>query len=183
LLRRYYDGNSTIGEEQLLLEYFASEKIPDEFAAERDLFKHLPLLSEDAIPDPGFEERIKNSIFPTEIKAVNKHKYRRLSYSILSTAASVLLLISFWVYYNQTDRRRDTFSSPELAYAETIMALQKVSSGLNKGTSALKPLESINIVERSFRDIDGNMRSFERGVAGIEAVQTLIDGKENEKTK
>ena len=63
LLNKYYEGLTTEQEEQTLKDWLLSEDVPEEFAADRELFLQLQsaATNEPELPD-GFSERLETLI-------------------------------------------------------------------------------------------------------------------------
>ena len=63
-------------------------------------------------------------------------------------------MTKFFVFFNK-EAQEDTFSDPQLAYAETMRILNEVSIKLNKATEALKPLNKMqDAMETGLESID-----------------------------
>ena len=76
LLDRFYLGETTLEEEQVLQEYFSSSSIPEELLPDRDLFRSLGDAS-DSVPVPeGLNQKILDVIDQQEKKLV---RTRRIS--------------------------------------------------------------------------------------------------------
>ena len=63
LLNKYYEGLTTEQEEQTLKDWLLSEDVPEEFAADRELFLQLQsaATNEPELPE-GFSERLETLI-------------------------------------------------------------------------------------------------------------------------
>jgi hypothetical protein len=68
LLEKYYDGRCSDEEEQILRKYFRETDVPQEFEAEKEMFRYYD--SSLSVPEPaaGFEDRILRSIDRSERK-------------------------------------------------------------------------------------------------------------------
>lgn len=143
LLKRYYDGKTSVVEEQMLKDFFAKEKIPAHLLVEKKIFLQLAALQSPQ----GMEERLEKLIDQWDtterrsIKATSKRRVIRLQW-ITSIAASLFLLFGtgWYMYKPQPTTRQDTYATPEEAYAQAEKALVIFSTALNKG---LKQMEVI----------------------------------------
>ena len=95
---------------------------------------------EIAIPD-GLEARLEQLIDKLAEQELQT-KRRRLWVSIFSVAASIALLLSVGMFFhtqqpNNSQLTAQNMASPELAYVETLKALEKVSVNFNKGMDQL----------------------------------------------
>ena len=142
LLERYYNGDTSQSEEAELKKYFAGNEICEGYEAEREIFRHYSGSEIIPVPSVDFEERIIEALDDLENKHKNK-SFRKRYIMIMSAAAAILILIgSYFIFFYQTEPE-DTFSDPQLAYAETMRILNEVSVKLNRGTEALKPIARI----------------------------------------
>jgi len=149
LLEKYYNGESTLHEENKLREYFSGDQINPEFIPERDLFLYQIHEVEDNQEIPDISEEIWNNLSKEDS---DKNKVvRSLPYLYLRIAASIVILVgSFFVIKKQvfdnknTIQYTDTFDNPELAYQQTKEALLYVSAMLNSGADHLEPIQKIN---------------------------------------
>lgn len=148
LLEKYYEGASSREEELMLKEYFSREEVPEELRRDREIFRFF--LDSAEIPDApsGFEERIIERIDRQRSEA--KFNWKRRILTVMSAAASLIIIISATWFFTR-DRRaiRDTYSDPQIAYAEAMKILYEVSVKLNKGTS---PLGKIGVLENETRN-------------------------------
>lgn len=182
LLERYYNALTTEEEEQILLELLLSDDLPSEYYSDRDAL--LALLEMATLPEPDhhFESRMEAVLFPEAQSLTNSstgrsQKYRKIYLSLLSSAAVVLLAVSIWFRTDNRSEPADSFSSPELAYEETLRTLHRVSSEMNRATSKLKPLESIGVAEKSMQSVEKTGRLIDQGFSELEAVHKTLTGK------
>jgi hypothetical protein len=125
LLEKYENAETTIDEEKILRKYFKENKSN----LENKIFDFYTN-----------EQKISTSIqIKTEPKVV------RLNWKVSAIAASFvvgMIIATFWMGANKTVENNDlgTFSDPDLAYLETVKALEMVSVELNKGIEQAKYL-------------------------------------------
>ncbi|MFH0843146.1 MAG: hypothetical protein V1903_11050 [Bacteroidota bacterium] len=164
LLDKYYKGETSEAEERELKIYLSGSYILKGYDAERDIFSHYPLHDAILEPSSGFSERIMKAV--DELERLEKSKLVRKRYiSILSSAAAILLFMgSYYIFFGHKPTE-DTFTDPQLAYAETMRILNEVSVKLNKGTEALRPISKVqhistglNAVGESADKISSNLR-------------------------
>lgn len=182
LLEKYYNALTTQEEEQILIDLLSSDDLPPEYFSDRDALVALMEMATHPEPDNLFESRMESAIFPPAQSLSNaphtgRYPHRRVFISLLSSAAVVLLVVSAWFMIGNKSEPSDSFSSPELAYAETLKTLHRVSSEMNRATSKLRPLESIGRAERSMQSIGETGRLIDRGFSELETVQKALTGK------
>ena len=161
LLQKYYDGWSTPEEELLLESYFLNGRPDREFAADEQYFRDMKEIRLAEIPVPeDLEQSVLNRL--ESIQGQSAGSSRRLLYLVMSSAASVLILISSILFLNRRDLVNE-LSDPQLAYSESLSALEKVSGYLNQGTSglsdlstlsdAVEPLKKLNSIHRATQEL------------------------------
>ena len=142
LLEKYYDGQTSAEEEERLKKYFSGKDILSGFEAEKEIFSHYTVSENIPVPSVDFEDRIFGNIDDLERKEKNKSVKKRYI-TVISAAATILLLVgSYFIFFNR-EVQEDTFSDPQIAYAETMKILYEVSVKFNKGTEALKSLNNM----------------------------------------
>jgi len=168
ILDRFYLGESTLEEERELARFFASERIPEDFMPDRDLFRSMDAAGKKTEIPGDLNKRILSAIDSEEQKAA---KTRRISvFSLSGLAAGLLAVIAVYVLFlrNETVQTAgnfpDTYKDPMEAYQKTKETLAYVSSKLNVGTSELKnvqklsksaaePLQSLSLINKGTREI------------------------------
>lgn len=134
LLERFYDGQTTEEEENILRNYFDSDEVASELETEKAFFNQLPMTD-------GLEQRLSNHI--DELAKKEKPARQTSIRWIAGIAASVLLIVSAGLYFgtNRPDPfYQDTYDTPEEAYATTEKAITLLATNVNKG---LKSIEQI----------------------------------------
>lgn len=162
LLQRFYNGQTTSDEENMLKEFFAHETVPKELQLDRDLFLTLKQLhgkDEKNISSMKLDLEQEIDRWEQEEKATarNRRPLNRIKrYIIYATGIAAILTIT----YNRisTSGRRlepkDTFTNPEDAYHETEKALQLFASALDKGTKPFMEFEkATNKIQNTLENI------------------------------
>lgn len=175
LLEKYYKGESTVEEEEMLRRFFTGTNIPEGYEAEKDIFSYYN--EEIAVPEPSydFEARILKRIDESEDSS-RKAPMRRLLIPSLSAAAGILLLAGSYFFFIHRNEPRDTFTDPAIAYAETMKILMNVSSQLNKGAMALEPVSRMNeMTTRSFESINKSTKIVEKNLKSLDYLEKAIE--------
>jgi hypothetical protein len=142
LLERYYDGTTSSQEEHELKAWFSGNGDFTGYEAEVEIFSHYNISVVIPEPSHGFEQRLISAVDTVERDERMRHSKQRYI-AIFSTAAAILILVSSLFFLNSLKEPRDTFSDPQLAYAETKKILNEVSVKLNHGTQALKEISKL----------------------------------------
>ena len=187
LLQKYYDGSTSLEEEDLLIEYFLDNDVPQEFAADKEQILGMSVVRDTEISIPtDLENNILESL--KSVQEVNKVRSLRSRpiYMAMSVAASVLIIVSAVMFIN---RQPDlgSFDDPDLAYVETREALDMMSKYFAKGTThlsdlnimeeAVKPLNSLNKVETPRKSIQ-YLKAFDQGISKAQGLIDLNKQKE-----
>ena len=168
LIEKYYDGTSTDEDEIALRRWFSENAAPEGYEAEKEIFGYYMEAAEVPEPSADFEARIKKAIDNSDQTRMSV-RVRRLLLPVLSAAAGLLILAgSYFFLIHRTDRA-DTFTDPEIAYAETMKILMDVSSQMNHGTSPLKKVGRINEVRaKSFKSINKSAIIVQKNLRNLE---------------
>lgn len=145
LLAKFYEGETTIREEQALHRYFETEEVPGHLLADKEVFSALADHTEIKVP-LDLESKLNKSIDQwekAEKKAVRiKHNRRVYWQWVGSIAAGILLVFGVWTYIDRNESHTpviaDTYTNPEDAYREAQKVLALVSLNLNKGIKQLE---------------------------------------------
>ena len=175
LLEKYYKGETSDQEEKYLKRYFVEHDVPDELNEEKEIFLYYS--EESDIPDASgdFEMRIIRAVQNQETGQPDRKSGFRL-FTLISAAAGVLLLIGSYFIFMNRSFEKDTFSDPQLAYAETLKILYNVSSKLNKGTSSLDQIRKIQeATSLGFNAVSKSAETFDRSMQNLDYFQKMLD--------
>ncbi len=129
LLEKYFEGETSIAEENQLKDYFSSS----------DVAQHL----EQYKPIFGYFSKAKEQLFEQQITPLPQRNTNRRS-AWLSVAASVVVLLGVgtFAYFNQAQPNDlGTYDDPEIALRETQRALSLLSAQVNKGVESVQYIE------------------------------------------
>ena len=133
LLEKYFQGETSIAEENELRNYFSSPDVAQHLEQYKSIFGYFPLA--------------KKQKFASEIPQLSIPKFRdgnkKHTIMWLSVAASVLVLLGIGTYvfynYDNTNKKQDlgTYDNPEAALAATQKALALLSDNVNVGMESV----------------------------------------------
>ena len=157
LLERYYEALTTEAEEEELRRFFVEGEVPTHLMAEKELFLQLQGASTSVVVPEGLEDRLSQAIdgWAAEEEVLNRQHHSRIYRLrwIGSIAASVLVVLAIsWSVYEPV--RRDTYDTPEEAYAQAHDALMQFARALNKGT------EQLAMVHGTTQKIEENINEY-----------------------
>lgn len=144
LLDRYYDGQTSECEEQVLKDYFLQDDVPPQWATDQRLFRQLYGADMPAIN--GLEQRLSRQIDGWNcVEKTASRRTRTIGLRwIAGMAASLLLLFAIGLLVDRQQKQaqyavqQDTFDDPRDAYAETQKALMIFSKSINKGLNKVE---------------------------------------------
>lgn len=127
LIEKYFDGETSLAEETLLRDYFATNAVAQHLEQYRPMF--------------GYFTSAKQIVSTRQIKP-------KKAIGWISIAASVAVLLGVGTYaYLQNDHKSDslgTFDDPEIAYVQTQQALDLLSSKFNTGVESVQYIEEFD---------------------------------------
>ncbi|MEA3480006.1 MAG: hypothetical protein U9R60_17625 [Bacteroidota bacterium] len=137
ILQKYFEGDTSLQEEEQLKSFFQQDDVPPHLMSLKELFLTYSREKEIEVPDKQFDNDIISRIESEGIISM-KRKRRTTIYMISGIAASILILITFFLYINiLTKSIEDTFNDPQIAYNEAKNIMLFVSEKLNRGTEPL----------------------------------------------
>ena len=150
ILDKYWEGETSLQEEQTLHHYFNSGEVADELKEIQPLFVYFQEEQATCIENSKFDEALIAQLETTIVQPMQlqpKQKRRRRVISLVSRAAAIVLLVigSMVVYQNVYQEQspvavneplqlEDLSEEERLAYEQTKAALAYLSSKLNRGT-------------------------------------------------
>ena len=133
-IERYFDADLSIDEERELVRVLATTEVPDHLERDKQLIISLhAAATEEHI---AAMQRLSAQIDKWEAqesRPIRRQFFTRL-WRAASIAACTLLVIGVGLRFTRSSTPRDTFDTPEEAYAATYEALLALSSALNKGS-------------------------------------------------
>jgi len=183
LLGKFYEGFTSLEEEQTLRDYFRNQTVPEEFGADRELFL-FSLTEAKVIPmNPGLEKKLEHLI-DLQQSGETRSKHIQLWYKVASIAAGLAILVVCYLFINKqrTDtehRTKDTYTDPQIAYAQVKQTLLYISEKLNQGTKPLNQMSKLNQGMEHF----SSFSSFGSGLKQLDMVSRYYDQSNVENNK
>lgn len=169
LLQRYFNGESTISEEQQLLAYFRSGKVAKEVAQYAEFFGGISELANTA-NDSNIEEEVMDYILENENR--EKTHYRTMWKRVTGIAASIIIVLGGFLFYQEQKKPfDDTFKDPEQAYAYASETLQFVSAKYNKGLAELSNFKKLGLASKPIQKGTEPVVEFYEGLDKLDSIQ------------
>jgi len=147
LIEKYYEGETSLKEEALLMDFFLGDDIPPHLAVHAEHFRLLNMIRKEEIHDPDFDRKVIEN--PGTITRYPLNITPRRFIYLTSLVASVLLLAGLLITFRHdimknltTKRLSEQYTSPETAYAAATKALLLVSVNLNSGLDHISRIDN-----------------------------------------
>jgi hypothetical protein len=143
VLQRYFNGESSHEDEEMLKTYFRSGEVAEELREYTEFFGGLAELAQPHPEGSSIEEEVMKYIRDQE----NTQKSRKLSLwrTVTGIAASLLIVFSSLLIYEQQKKPfEDTFSDPEKAYVVAEQTLKYISGKYQTGVDQLSKTQKYN---------------------------------------
>ncbi len=121
LLDKYFDGNTSVTEENILKQYFTKDEVPSHLQDYKAMFSYFAQNKE--------ETSAKTIHVKTKKKTWNVNW-------LVTSAAALLLFISVYTFLPKPLTDAES-TEAQLAFNETKKAFQLISDNLNKGNNAI----------------------------------------------
>jgi len=147
LLKKYWDCESSLEEEEQLREYFRGNDVPDHWRETAILFRYFDEQKGKSV-DQQFENTVVSRIKST--KRPDSGKLVRLFYNTMRIAAGVAVLLAAVFFVRQELRSdnavavEDTYDDPQQAFEETKRALLMISKGFGNAEQQAKKINMFN---------------------------------------
>ena len=146
LLDRFYEGKTSLDEEQELQEFFDHEKVPGDLSVDQEMFRSILIACEPIEVPANLNEKIIAGLKDEEKAETRSRRINLYSFSAL--AAGLLIIFSVYLGFLREDHKKAmtqyAIEDPEMAYIEAKKALEYVSFKWNDATAELNSLQQVN---------------------------------------
>jgi len=155
LVTKFYDGGTSEEDEKLLRALVIDRICPSGFETEWEYIRFCLTGTSVADPSFDFEDKILKAIDQPGSRTLFVKGSKRYIIYLSGVAAALLITLGTYLFIESRVSIKDTYSDPELAYAETMKVLMDVSVKLNKGTGNLNPVSKLSIMtDKSLKKIN-----------------------------
>jgi hypothetical protein len=178
LIEKFYAGETSEADERCLRAIFSGDQVPEGFETEKEIILFFMAKGVLEGTPSNLEERILKRVDESGRKSLSS-KYGKYFLPLISTAAAVfMLLLGTHFFLESRSRYNDTFSDPELAYAETMKILMDVSLRLNKGTKTLEPVGKLSaMTDMSIEKISESSALINKSMSKLNSLGLTNDNK------
>ncbi|NQU35916.1 MAG: hypothetical protein HQ521_22020 [Bacteroidetes bacterium] len=166
LIDRYYEGSLSVEVEESLFDFLKNNDDPKYAEIKMQINALNILFDDEEILDDEFDEKLLEKLSAFEPTRIARFNINRILSGI---AATVLILITIWIASNILSSKEvyGTVNDPQIAFAETKKALQKVSGNVKKGV--IPAATSMKKVETSLE----NTKKVTKATDAIKQVQKI----------
>lgn len=154
LLKRYWDCETTVAEEQELRDFFSRADLPEEYTQYLPLFSYVGEEQAVTLSD-DFDERLQASIIAAGRK--NEKEKTRVFVPLLRIAASLLLIggLAISLFFITRQQNKPYYTETTGSNTDTNTAMQHATHALEKLSDALQMSEEASVETiRSIDDLD-----------------------------
>lgn len=131
LLEKYFQGESSIAEENELRKYFSSSDVAQHLEQYQSLFVYF--------------SQAKEQKFKQGVPTLSKHRDKKPNRIWVSIAASAVILLGIgtYAYYNVASTKQElgTYNDPQVAFRQTQKALALLSNHVNTGIESVQYIQ------------------------------------------
>ncbi|QKJ64579.1 hypothetical protein [Flavobacterium sp. M31R6] len=135
LLEKYFEGETSIAEENVLKNYFSSSNVAPHLEQYRPLF--------------GYFTEAKEQKFTNEVLLVSKK--RKIAWLSIAASIVVLMGVGTYSYFNENavneNKELGTYDDPKEAFEATQKALAMLSDNVNVGVEGVQYLQVYQVTK------------------------------------
>ncbi|MEN8138640.1 MAG: hypothetical protein ABFR62_09410 [Bacteroidota bacterium] len=142
LVEKYYEGQTSMKEEETLRDFFTNEDVPTHLMYEKAQFTYY-----------NEESKLTNDIEFEDLNIENQPKKRSKIFRFINYAAAAALLISAgWFSNMKYQEHLKEQRELKIAYAETQKAMELLASNFNIGLEHADALKEMNKTQKLIID-------------------------------
>jgi hypothetical protein len=146
LLQKYWSGETTLEEEQLLKDHFHHTEVPEELSEVAAMFRYYEQTKKNALNDIAFDRTLIEKVTGKS----KQGKIRNLVFNSMRIAAGVVVVMAATWFIRKEIRLTtpqevvDTYDDPKLAFEETKKALMMISKSFGTAEEQAKKINMFN---------------------------------------
>ena len=157
LVKKYWDCETSLEEEQQLREYFCGKDVPEQWRETASLFRYFDEQKNKSV-EVDFNTETQSQVREIKVpQQPKKGKVVRLFYNAMRIAAGVAVLV-LAVYFVRQEIRdenpvalEDTYDDPKQAFEETKKALMMISKGFGSAEQQAKKINVFNEAQETIK--------------------------------
>lgn len=154
LLAKYWNGETSLEEEEQLRTFFSQADAPEHLADAASLFRYFENQKNKSLTDAGFDDKVLRKI---RRSGAGAGKVRALMLNSMRIAAGIVVLIAaVWLVrmelrQSSPPEMADTYSDPKMAFEETKKALMMISRSFGTAEEQAKKINLFNEAQKEVR--------------------------------
>jgi|GEM_PF-183318 len=188
LVDKYFEGETTLQEEEQLKYFFNSDEVPEEL---QELVPVFTFFKEEKRIVPSGKLNGQILQIPVTARILPFMQRRSFWLTVAGIAASILLIVTIVIesgknrpsYQDHFTQSGFTREEAQIAYKQTQQALAYVSEKFNRGTEPLsqvakieyssKFVEDIKKFDKGLSNLSGNMDKMDKGVGTLSKLSKI----------
>jgi hypothetical protein len=152
LLKKYWECNSSLEEEQALQAYFREGPVPDHLKETAALFRYFAREKGTNLTDITFEKEILK-----KIRSRRRGKMATLVFNTMRIAAGILVFfVAIWLVRMEIRKASpvevaDTYDDPKMAFEETKKALMMISKSFSTAEEQARKINLFNEAQQEIK--------------------------------
>jgi hypothetical protein len=145
LLKKYWNCETSLEEEQQLKEYFKYGQVPEQWKDTAALFQYFDMSKKKSLDDTAFDGKVLSKV------NVPKGRIVKLVYNTMRIAAGIAVLVAAGWFVREELRDdntqtavEDTYDDPKLAFEETKKALMMISKSFGQAEVQARKINIFN---------------------------------------
>jgi hypothetical protein len=177
LIKKYFDGNTSLADEQRLKAYFASQGVAEQHRQYVSLFRLLNAETNKQAP-ATLDSRLEKMF--AEQPAKPFYRQRQILWYFSGIAAAVVLLLGIFLTMQRpgnpppeltAEQRREVL----LAYNQTKATLAFVGQNLSKGTQPLEKINKLETAQEAIQQLGKIDRKINQVSSSMQTFSSQID--------
>jgi hypothetical protein len=163
LLEKYWNGETSLDEEQQLKAFFRSDDVPASMKTTADLFRFFEAERSNAV-----EENFDRSVAKQLRQRRGGKVVAMMSFARVARIAAGIAVVVASVYFVREEVRKaypeemmleDTYDDPRVAFEETKKALMMISKSFGKAKSEAEKIKMFNEAEKKIQNKEDEKKS------------------------
>lgn len=152
LLAKYWEGETSLAEEQELRVYFREGQVPENLKETAALFRYFDAGKGRTLSDITFEKEVLK-----KIKTPARGRMATLVFNAMRIAAGILVLfVAIWLVRMEVRKLSpvevtDTYNDPKMAFEETKRALMMISKSFSTAEEQARKINLFNEAQEDIR--------------------------------
>lgn len=177
LIRKYFEGSTTIADEQMLKAYFSDQNVAEHHRQYAPLFRGLEAESKKQAP-ATLSNKLEHLLATPRAKPF--HRRSQIVWYLTGIAAAAALLLGIYITMEKPTDSPPKLTAEQreevlLAYNETKATLAFVGKSLAKGTKPLEKIQKLETAQEAMQQLGKIDRKINQISANMQPLSSQIE--------